>query len=229
MERSIVSASEWTQSRVALLEKEKEFTKIRDSLAKKKRELPWVHIDKAYTFQGVDGPVQLSDLFRGKSQLIVYHFMFGPNQSAGCKICSHWADQFDPAIPHLRQRDVNMVCISRGGIHDLLAYKEKMNWSFEWVSSANNTFNFDFQASALGQQQATYNYKHYTAKKDSELPGISVFYRKDDGSLYHTYSCYARELETFNVSYRFLDIVPKGRDESDLPWPMSWVDLKTNY
>lgn len=220
---------EWTRLRKELLQKEKDFTRLRDELSFLKRSLPPVKLDKEYYFESFEGRISLADLFRGKSQLIIYHFMFGPTQTSGCKICSHWADQFDPSIPHLRQRDTNFACISRGHIQDLEAYKKKMQWSFEWASSKDNSFNFDFQASALEGQEAIYNFKEYTSKKDSELPGISVFSKDEEDNIFHTYSCYARELETFNVSYRFLDIVPKGRDEANLPWPMAWVDLKMNY
>ncbi len=228
-QRKIVSKDEWIRERKILLAHEKEFTLLRDQLSKQKRSLPWVKIEKNYVFESAEGPVELSDLFENQRQLIVYHFMFGPHQSQGCKICAHWADQFDPAITHLRQRDTNFVCISRGNIKDLETFRQKMGWQFRWLSSKENSFNFDFQASALEGHEATYNFKKYVPVKDSELPGLSVFYKDDDGVVYHTYSCYARELETFNVTYRFLDIVPKGRNEVALPWPMAWVDLKTNY
>lgn len=227
MENKIVSRNEWLQQRLDLLEKEKEFTRLRDTLSQSRRDLPWVKVEKAYQFQATLGVSKLSDLFEENSQLIVYHFMLGPESSQGCKMCSFWADHFNALVPHLNQRDTTLVCISRGHLDDILAFKKRMGWTFKWYSSQNSDFNFDFHATMKGGEKNEYNYRELTADKSFEMPGVSVFYRNGKGDIFHTYSCYARELETFNTAYRFLDIVPKGRNEID--GGMSWVQYHDNY
>lgn len=229
MKHPVVKPQEWLKLRRQLLEQEKEFTKRRDELNALRRKLPWVKVEKSYTFDTPDGPKSLPDLFGACSQLIVYHFMFGPDWEEGCKSCSFWADNFDNAVVHLRQRDVQLVAISRGPLERLLSFKTRMNWSFPWVSSAGNDFNYDFNVSfGKDQQEKYYNYQQ-TNSKAEELPGMSVFYKDENGQVFHTYSAYARGLDMLNGTYHFLDTVPKGRDESALPYAQSWVKHKDRY
>ncbi|MBL4578518.1 MAG: thioredoxin [Flavobacteriales bacterium] len=229
MKNKIVNQEEWRKQRLLLLEKEKEFTKLRDELSNQRRDLSWVKIDKVYRFQSLDGEKTLNDLFGNNSQLIIYHFMFGPNTEQGCKICSFWADNFNSIIEHLKQRDLTMLCVSRGPIEKLEAYKKRMGWKFKWMSSINSDFNFDFHVTTREGASSEYNYQELTTEMSNEMPGISVFYLDNEGNIYHTYSCYARELESFNTAYRYLDIVPKGRDEDKLPWSMSWIKYHDEY
>ena len=228
----VVSQSDWLAARRTLLAKEKAFTKTRDELSAERRALPWAKVEKNYTFTGANGAVTLSDLFAGRSQLIVYHFMFHPDWEAGCKSCSFWADNFNPIIDHLNQRDVSMVAISRAPYPKLAAFEKRMGWSFQWVSSADNDFNHDFAVSFTPDelQQGGNNYNFGTGRFGGpEAPGVSVFCRDDDGALYRTYSCYARGLDMLNGAYHYLDIVPKGRDEAGLPYGMAWVRLRDEY
>lgn len=230
MKNKIVNREEWKQQRIELLKKEKEFTKIRDELSKARRALPWVKIEKSYTFQSSDGPIQLGDLFEGKSQLVVYHFMFGPDWEQGCKSCSFWADHYDKLVIHLKHRDVNLIGISNGPLKKLQAFKKRMGWSFNWVSALGSDFNYDFHVSVRGDGVPfEYNYRQILGSSGNEWPGISVFYKDEEGAIYHTYSTYARGLEDFNTAYRYLDIVPKGRDEDDLKYGMEWVKLRDQY
>ena len=229
---AVVSSEEWTAQRKELLVKEKEFTKLRDQLSELRRELPWEKVEREYTFEGPDGHESLEDLFLGKSQLIVYHFMFGPDWEEGCKSCSFLADHYEPSVLHLKHRDVSMVTVSRAPIEKLKAFKRRMGWTFKWVSSLNNDFNFDYQASfskeAEAKNETYYNYR--TAPfMSSEGPGISVFYKDDQGNIFHTYSAYSRGLDTFIGAYHLLDMVPKGRDEEDLQYGMQWLRHKDKY
>lgn len=229
MKNEVVSAGEWRAQRIKLLEKEKEFTKLRDELSEKRRALPWVRVENPYSFQTSAGEKTLAELFGDNNQLVVYHFMFSPENQHPCKMCSFWADNFEGLSSHLNQRDTTFIAISRGQLEKLEAFKQRMNWTFEWVSSNGSDFNTDFQVSLKGGDINEYNYKEIEFEKDVERPGISVFYRDEDGTVHHTYSCYGRELETFNTVYRYLDIVPKGRDEAGLPFTMAWVDYHDNY
>ena len=228
----VVSKREWLAARTALLAKEKAFTRERDQLSEARRALPWVKIDKDYVFDGRNGKVRLADLFGPHSQLIVYHFMFGPDWEAGCKSCSFWADNFNSIIIHLNQRDVAMVAISRAPLARLEAFKRRMGWSFEWVSSHGNDFNRDFAVSftadELHQEANNYNFgtRHFGGE---EAPGLSVFAKDADGQVFHTYSCYARGLDMLNGAYHHLDLVPKGRDEKALSFSMEWVRLRDEY
>lgn len=226
----IVSNEEWLAARKGFLAKEKEFTRLRDELSRQRRELPWVKVEKTYVFDGPNGKESLSDLFAGRGQLIVYHFMFGPDWNEGCPSCSFWADNYDGIVVHLQHRDVSLVAISRAPLEKLEAYKKRMGWSFEWVSSFHNDFNRDYQVSFTPEEQKTavYNYKP-EGFGSSEAPGISVFAKGEDGQIFHTYSCYARGLDAFNGAYQLLDIVPKGRDEQGLPYPMAWVRRHDKY
>jgi len=214
----IVSADQWIKARKELLKKEKQFTRLRDDLSRQRRALPWAAVEKAYVFDGPQGQQTLSDLFDGRSQLIVYHFMFAPRQDAGCPHCSRWADSFNGAIAHLNHRDVTMIAVSRAPYPKLAAYKKRMGWTFKWVSSANTDFNFDYSVSFtpedLADGKVFYNYKNQE-EESSEREGVSVFYKDPDGRIFHTYSTYARGIDMLNVDYQYLDLVPKGRDEGN--------------
>jgi len=226
----IVSKPDWTAARLELLEKEKAFTKARDALSAERRALPWERVETNYLFDGERGPVSLADLFAGRGQLIVYHFMFGPDWEAGCKSCSFWADNYNPAVVHLNHRDTNLVAVSRAPLDRLLAYRKRLGWSFEWVSSLGNSFNRDFAVSfpdAAARAGNNYNFGtiHFGGE---EAPGISVFARDGD-AIFHTYSTYARGLDMLNGTYHLLDLVPRGRDEANLGFTMEWVRRHDEY
>jgi predicted dithiol-disulfide oxidoreductase (DUF899 family) len=231
-EHTIVSRDQWLEARRMLLAREKEFTRLRDELSRERRALPWVRIDKPYVFDGATGRQTLADLFENKRQLIVFHFMFGPDWDAGCKSCSFWADGFNGILAHLAQRDVAFAAISRAPLTRLQAFAKRLGWNFRWLSSAGSDFNFDFNVSfsaeALAAGKVTYNYAERETSM-SDLPGISVFWRDDSGALFHTYSCFARGLDMMNPAYQYLDLVPKGRDEDGLPYPMAWVRHRDLY
>ena len=213
---TVVSRKDWLAARKALLTKEKKFTRLRDQLSQERRQLPWVKVDKDYVFDGPQGKETLSELFDGRSQLIVYHFMFGPAWDAGCKHCSFWADNFDKIIVHLNHRDVTMVAASRAPYGKLAAYKKRMSWNFKWVSSGDTDFNFDYHVSFTPEEEAKkkafFNYK-IQDPDSSDREGASVFYKDPKGKVFHTYSTYARGIDMVNVAYHYLDLVPKGRDE----------------
>jgi predicted dithiol-disulfide oxidoreductase (DUF899 family) len=212
----IVSEAEWTEKRKELLAREKEFNRLRDELSQRRRDLPWVRVDKTYVFEGPAGRATLPELFEGKSQLIIYHFMFDPSWDAGCKSCSFWADNYNPAVVHLNHRDVNLVAVSKAPLDKLLAYHKRMGWSFKWYSSFGNDFNRDYHVSHTPDEIAKgEGYYNYTRQRPyaSEAPGISVFYKDSSGGVFHTYSTYARGLDMLNGTYHLLDLVPKGRDE----------------
>jgi predicted dithiol-disulfide oxidoreductase (DUF899 family) len=213
----VVLHREWVEARKELLKKEKEFTRLRDQLSQWRRDLPWERVEKSYIFEGSKGKENLSDLFDGRSQLIVYHFMFAPDWDAGCPHCSHWADNFDRVIVHLNQRDVTMIAVSRAPYSKLIVYEERMGWNFKWVSSFDNDFNFDYQASftpgQLAEKRAFYNFVEQDPGV-SEREGVSIFYKDRKGDIFHTYSTYARGIDMMNVDYQYLDLVPKGRDEN---------------
>jgi predicted dithiol-disulfide oxidoreductase (DUF899 family) len=232
-QHKIVSREEWISSRRELLREEKEFTRLRDRLSQKRRELPWERVDKPYVFEGPNGRETLPQLFGGRSQLVVYHFMFGPDWENPCKSCSFWADSFERSIVHLEHRDVTMVAVSRAPLPRLEAFKRRMGWTFKWVSSAGCDFNHDYQVSItpdeLAKGEAYYNYAIQRNSLD-ELPGISVFCKDASDSVFHTYSCYARGLDMLNATYQLLDLVPKGRDEAEQrPRPMAWVCYRDSY
>ena len=231
MHHNVVSHDEWLAARRALLEKEKEFTRQGDEFSRMVRELPWEAVTKEYIFDGPDGHETLSDLFSGRSQLVIYHFMFGPGWEVGCKSCSFWADNFNNVIAHLNARDVTMIAVSRAPLKDFAAFKQRLGWTFKWVSSFANDFNHDYHVSFTPEEiergDNFYNYKHHK-RLGPEQPGVSVFYRDDDGSIYHTYSSYSRGIDMLNGTYHYLDIVPKGRDESG-PHKMSWVRFHDEY
>jgi predicted dithiol-disulfide oxidoreductase (DUF899 family) len=228
----IVPRDEWIAARKAHLAEEKAFTRARDALSKKRRELPWERAEKTYVFDGPGGKQTLADLFGGKSQLIVYHFMLGPGWEAGCPSCSYLADHFDGAALHLAQRDVAFVVVSRAPLPEIEKFKARMGWKFKWVSSFGSDFNFDYQVSAMPEQKAAgkvmYNYE-MTEFPSDELPGASVFYKNETGEIFHTYSSYGRGLDMFIGAYHFLDIAPRGRDEDGLAFSMAWVRHHDKY
>lgn len=229
---SIVSREEWFAARKAVLLKEREFTRLRDQLSEERRALPWVKVEKSYTFDGPDGRENLKDLFGNRSQLIVYHFMFDPAWEQGCKSCSFWADNFNGIGVHLKHRDVTLIAVAKAPFAKLNAFHTRMGWSFKLVSSFENDFNRDYHVSFSEQErqsaQAFYNYRT-GASPASEMPGLSVFHRDAGGAIFHTYSCYARGLDMVNGAYQFLDLVPKGRDEAGLPGTMAWVRHHDSY
>jgi predicted dithiol-disulfide oxidoreductase (DUF899 family) len=227
----VVSRSEWLVARKELLSREKEFTRQRDSLSAARRALPWVKIDKGYIFDGPDGKETLADLFHGRSQLIVYHFMLGPGWEEGCKACSYLGDHFDGANQHLPHRDVTLVVVSRAPRAELEAYQKRMGWHFKWVSSNASDFNFDYHVSFTKEEEAnnkvSYNYTTGDFMMD-ELPGLSVFYKDENGDVFHTYSTYARGLDPLIGTYQLLDLVPKGRDENP-DSTMDWLRRHDEY
>ncbi|HTG21437.1 MAG TPA: DUF899 domain-containing protein [Reyranella sp.] len=225
----IVSHAEWLEARKAHLATEKEFTRARDELARQRRELPWVKVDKPYTFDAAEGRVSLGDLFGGKGQLLIYHFMMGPDWEEGCPSCSFWADNYNGVDVHLAHRDTALVAVSRAPLAKIDAYKKRMGWTFRWVSSAGSDFNFDYDASFKPDEEGL-RYNFGTIKPfGEETPGISAFRRGDGGAIYHTYSTYARGLDMLNGAYHLLDLTSKGRDEQELPWPMAWVKRHDRY
>jgi predicted dithiol-disulfide oxidoreductase (DUF899 family) len=231
-EHQVVSPEHWLLARKQLLEKEKAFTRARDELSKARRALPWERVEKPYVFESADGSESLGDLFAGRSQLVVYHFMFGSNAEIGCKSCSFWADNFNGIVPHLAQRDVTLVAISRAPTAKLEAFKQRLGWSFKWVSSGKNEFNLDLGVAFRDEDRAagsmTYNYAPL-AKGPSDLHGISVFFKDASGAIFHTYSTYGRGLDMLNGAYHYLDLVPKGRDEDALPSPNAWLRFHDEY
>jgi predicted dithiol-disulfide oxidoreductase (DUF899 family) len=231
-EHAIVSRDEWLKARVALLEKEKAFTRERDALSRERQSLPWVEISKHYVFDTEGGQKSLGDLFGDHSQLVVYHFMYGPDWEVACKSCSFWADNFDRNIVHLAARDVTLVAVSRAPLDMLTAFRKRMGWSFDWVSSHDTDFNYDFEVSfseeAREKGEIRYNYRP-SKFPASDAPGISVFTKSQDGRIYHTYSTFGRGLDMMNAAYHYLDLVPKGRDEAAFAMPMAWVRLRDDY
>jgi predicted dithiol-disulfide oxidoreductase (DUF899 family) len=230
--QKIASREEWLKARTRLLEREKEFTRQRDQLSAARRELPRVKVDKEYVFEGPGGKESLAELFAGRSQLIVYHFMLGPGWEQGCPSCSYLADHFDGAIVHLANRDVTLLAASRAPLVEIENFKKRMGWQFKWVSSNRSDFNYDYNVSFDPDQTAKgevrYNYE-MTEFPSEEAPGISVFAKDESGAVFHTYSAYARGLDILIGTYNLLDLVPKGRDEAELPWTMAWVRHHDRY
>jgi predicted dithiol-disulfide oxidoreductase (DUF899 family) len=236
----IVNREEWDAARDDLLTREKEVTRMRDELARERRELPWVLIDKDYTFRTADGPKKLAELFDGRSQLVVYHFMFGPDWEAGCPVCSSIADSFNGVLSHLEARDVKMICISRAPVEKLLAFRERMGWDFDWASSYETDFNWDFEHSQTREQVSEWADKvppfvsQFASATGNDIvgyftegPGLSVFERSGE-AVYLTYLTTARGLEVVMEYYGILDLVPRGRDERD-PAFNSWIRHHDRY
>ena len=230
--RRVVSAAEWLAARKELLRKEKEFSKMRDQLSHPRRELPWEKVEKQYVFDGPKGKETLADLFHGKSQLMVYHFMLGPGWKEGCPSCSFISDHIDGSIPHLAARDVSLVVVSRAPLAEIQAFQKRMGWKFKWVSSHGSDFNFDYQVSRTAEELAKGEvYYNYAMQKfpSEERPGASVFYKDASGEIFHTYSTYGRGLDILIGAYNWLDLAPKGRDEEGLTHGMAWVRHHDKY
>ncbi|MES1168784.1 MAG: DUF899 domain-containing protein [Oleiharenicola lentus] len=227
----VSTPEQWLAARLELLREEKEFTRLGDRLARRRGELPWVKMTKPYTFDSPRGKVALGDLFEGRRQLIVQHFMLGPGWEQGCKSCSFMMDHFNPTVPHLAARDVTFTAISHAPLAEILPFKQRMGWNVNWVSSHGTDFNRDFHVSftqkEIDRGQVDYNYTRMDFPQ-TEAPGISVFARDDAGSVYLTYSTYGRGVEVVMGTYDLLDLVPKGRDE-DPEATMSWVRHHDRY
>ncbi len=232
MPQDTVSREAWRAARMALLEQEKELTRARDALAEARRALPQVRIETEYGFDTPRGRQSLAALFGPHSQLVIYHFMFGPDWDEGCTTCSFWADNFDGIAPHLAARDVAFTMVSAAPLARLLAYRDRMGWRFDWVSSQGTSFNRDmgvaFTPDEVAARSGVYNYRD-TGFPATEAPGLSVFRKDADGQVYHTYSVYGRGLDGLNGAYQILDLVPKGRDEDALPFTMAWLRRRDQY
>lgn len=232
MQNQVASHEEWLKARLELLAAEKEFTRQRDALTRRRRAMPWERVEKSYRFETAKGALSLADLFEGRSQLIVYHFMLGPDWEEGCKSCSFWADNFNGIPIHLNHRDVTFTAVSRAPLAKIEAYKKRMGWSFPWVSSNGSDFNFDYHVSFTPEEIAEgggyYNYRVRSVEV-SEQVGISVFYRNGSNELFHTYSCYERGVDMLNGAYHYLDLAPKGRDEDGLEFTMQWLRRHDQY
>jgi predicted dithiol-disulfide oxidoreductase (DUF899 family) len=227
----VVPPAEWLAARRELLKKEKEFTRLRDELSRQRREMSWEKVEKQYVFDGPKGKETLADLFGGRSQLIVYHFMFGPGWKEGCPMCSFLGDTFDGIVTHLAQRDVTHTAISRGTLPEIEAFRKRMGWRFKWVSSFGSDFNYDYRVSFTKEQLAKgkcYNFET-SGFSGEEAPGLSVFYKNAEGEIFRTYSTYARGLDILLGAYNYLDMTPKGRDEDGLKFSMAWVRHHDRY
>ena len=230
--QKVVSREKWLAARKEHLKNEKELTRLRDRLNRERRGLPWVKVEKEYLFESRKGKQSLADLFEGSSQLIIYHFMFGPDWDEGCPSCSFWADNYNGIVIHLNHRDINLVAVSRAPLENLEVYRKRMGWNFNWVSSYGNDFNWDYHVSFTQEEmkkgEMFYNFG-VTSFPSDEGPGISVFYKNEKDEIFHTYSCYQRGLDMLNGAYHLMDLVPKGRDEDGLPFTMAWVERHDQY
>ncbi len=231
----VVSHQDWITARRALLQQEKEFSHAREALARQRRELPWERADQEYVFDGPNGRESLAALFGDNSQLVVYHFMFAPEDDEGCPHCSFWADHYDGVRVHLQHHDVSFVVISRAPPAKLEAFRQRMGWRFKWVSSGRTSFNYDYQVSFTPEQlkrgSVVYNYKEFEVDPAMEMTdreGISVFCKDANGAVFHTYSCFARGIDMVNATYQFLDLTPKGRNENP-DRPQDWVRHHDRY
>jgi predicted dithiol-disulfide oxidoreductase (DUF899 family) len=228
----VVSREQWLAARRELLAEEKAFNKARDALSERRRALPWTLVDKPYSFESSSGRQTLAELFGPRSQLLVYHFMFGPEWEQGCQSCSFWADNFNGIDIHLAHRDISFVVISRAPLEKLETYRQRMGWTFKWVSSFGSDFNFDYNVSFTPEQIASgemnYNYG-LNRFPSSEATGASAFAKDEDGTVYHTYSTYSRGVDMLNGAYHWMDIAPKGRDEKGLPYSMAWLKRHDMY
>lgn len=233
MQNKKVSREEWTAARLELLKEEKALTRQMDQVRNKRMALPWVKVEKEYVFDGPGGKVTLSDLFNGRSQLFVQHFMFGPEWDEGCVGCSFKADHVDAAVMHLHNHDVTFVAVSRAPLDRIAAFKKRMNWQFDWVSSAASDFNYDYQVSYVEPDSENGKVYHNYELQDfagEEQPGTSVFYKDADGVIYHTYSTYGRGDELLVGAYMYLDMTPLGRNEhGEHGNLMDWVKHHDKY
>jgi predicted dithiol-disulfide oxidoreductase (DUF899 family) len=228
----VVSNAEWLDARKAFLAKEKELTRMRDELSRQRMELPWERVEKNYIFDGPNGKETLADLFGGKSQLLIYHFMFGPGWEQGCQSCSLISDNIDGSLVHLAERDVTLMAVSRATVPEIEAFKKRMGWKFKWVSSNANDFNWDYHVSFSQEdtEKGTMYYNYEVSPfPSSEGPGLSAFYKDENGDVFHTYSTYARGGDILINTYNYLDLAPKGRNEAGLSYPMAWVRHHDRY
>src|SRR6478735_4892922 len=228
----VVSHDQWRAARMGLLAREKQLTRLQDEIARERRALPWVRVEKNYSFDTLEGPRTLGELFDGRSQLLVQHFMFAPGWAQGCKSCSFMADHNDGANLHLAQRDVTLIAVSRAPLADIERFRQRMGWKFRWVSSHDTDFNHDFGVNFTPDEMASgevdYNYQRQRFPHE-EAPGISVFFRSAAGEVFHTYSRFGRGVEVMMHTYPLLELTPKGRDEDALDYPMAWVRHHDRY
>jgi len=238
MQHKVVSHEAWVEARKEHLVEEKKFTRLRDQLSQARRDLPWELVDKDYVFEGPQGKRTLDHLFEGRGQLVIYHAMFNPEtasehtswtKDSACLACSFWMDNFDRVVVHLNHRDITMAAVSRASVDKIEDYRKRMGWEFPWYSSLISDFNFDYHVSFLpGEKEGEYNYSEINLSGGmSERPGVSVFAR-EGGKIYHTYSTYTRGLDMLNVAYHYMDLVPKGRDESETGG-MGWLRRRDEY
>jgi predicted dithiol-disulfide oxidoreductase (DUF899 family) len=227
----VVSRQHWLAERRKLLAREKELTRLNDQIARERRALPWVRLEKNYLFDTQEGRRSLADLFEGHRQLLMQHFMLGPGWEEGCKSCSYMADHTDPTLLHLAQRDVAFVAVSSATLAEIERFRKRMGWQFRWVSSHGTDFNRDFAVSFTADEMASSkaDYNFGGAPAGEEMPGVSAFYRNDAGEVFHTYSTYGRGVEVMMHTYRLLDLTPKGRDEDALDFTMAWVRHHDRY
>lgn len=228
----VVPREKWLAERKTLLAQEKELTRLRDQIASRRRALPWVHVGKNYVFDTTEGRRSLADLFEGRRQLMVQHFMFGPGWEQGCPSCSYMADHTDGMKLHLEHRDVSFVAVSRATLPEIERFRQRMGWQFKWVSSNGNDFNYDFHVSFKPQERVngTVNYNYGMVEFPAEeAPGVSMFYKDGEDQVFHTYSTYGRGVEVMMGTYNMLDLTPKGRDENDGFYKMDWVRHHDRY
>ena len=232
MNHPVVPAEKWIEARRKLLAREKELTRLRDEVARERRALPWKRIEKDYVFESPEGQRHLADLFEGRSQLLVQHFMLAPGWKEGCPSCSYMADHSDGAWPHLAQRDVTLVAVSRAPMAEIERFRRRMGWRFPWVSSHGTDFNRDFGVTftpeEIARGEANYNFAK-TSRVGEEMPGVSAFRKDEAGNVFHTYSTYGRGVEVMMGTYSLLDLTSKGREEDDLPHTMAWVRHHDRY
>lgn len=229
-EPEVVGLDQWLDARREFMDREKAFTRERDDLSRARRSLPWTEVTTEYTLIGEHGSTSLAEAFDGRGQLIVYHFMFGPDWGEGCPSCSFWADNYNGTEAHLAQRDTSLVAVSSAPIGELLGYRARMGWDFPWFSAGDSQFNHDFGVTFTDEAVAAGNNYNFGTQgfPGSEAPGISVFIRRDE-SIYLTYQTFARGLDMLNGAYHMLDLTPKGRDEADLDYPMAWLRRHDSY
>ena len=224
-EHKVVTQKGWLAVRKRLLVKEKRFSKVRDQLNQERRALPWVKVEKEYVFDTPKGKRKLADLFEGRSQLVVYHFMFGPDWEEGCPSCSILGDHIDGSVVHLANRDVTLIAVSRAPLAKIEGFQKRMGWRFKWASSFRSEFNRDYQVSftkeEVEKKELYYNFSKGSFPSE-EAPGLSVFYKNENGEVFHTYSSYGRGVEPLMGVYSYLDLTPRGRHEEGLPYPMAW-------
>ena len=222
----VVSSNRWVDERKKLLAREKELMRLHDEIARERRALPWERVEKNYVFDTPEGRRTLSELFEGRRQLVVQHFMLGPDWEQGCQSCSYMADHTDGMNIHLPHRDITMLAVSRAPLAEIERFHQRMGWRFKWVSSYDNDFNYDFNVSFKPEEiekgEVYYNY-HTMSFPNTEAPGVSVFYKNDAGEIFHTYSTYGRGVEVMMGAYQMMDLTPKGRDEKDVPYKMEWI------